>query len=202
MKLYTHPMSQHARRVLILAHELGIDIETVPVALQDGEHMQVGYREKSVTGLVPLLEDGDFRLPESHAIMRYLCANFAAESFYPSDPKRRAEVDLWLDWTHATLNPPIQTTVIEAVFKGEHGDKELIAASRERSADAIAVLERGKAVYPILTDTPNIADIAIATTLALHEMVGGGFGDASGVASWFEAFKRRPSFADTAPNMG
>ncbi len=202
MKLHMHPMSQHARRVLILARELGIDIESHPVALQDGEHKQGEYLGKSVTGLVPLLEDGDFRLPESHAIMRYLCARNTAESLYPSDLKRRAEVDLWLDWTHATLNPPVQTTMIEAVFKGEHGDKDLIAASRERSADAIAVLERGKAVYPILTDTPNIADIAIATTLALHEMAGGDLGGAPGVASWFEAFKQRPSFAETAPRMG
>lgn len=202
MKLYMHPFSQHARRVLILGHELGLAIEPIPVALQDGEHKREDYLAKSVTGLVPLLEDGDFRLPESHAIMRYLCDGQKAESLYPSEPKKRARVDLWLDWTHATLNPPVQTTVIESKLKGEHGDKALIAVSRERSSAALEVLERGRAVFPILSEMPNIADIAIATTLALHEMAGGDFAGTPGVAAWFERFKQRPSFISTAPNMG
>lgn len=201
MKLYMHPLSQHSRRVLILAYELGIDIEPIPVALQEGEHKSDEYARKSVTGRVPLLEDGDFRLPESHAIMRYLCDREKAERLYPADARMRARIDLWLDWTHATLNPPVQTVMIEAFFKGEHGDKALIAASRERAKAAFDVLERGKDTFPILTPQPNIADIAIATTLALHEMAGGEFAGTPGVAAWFETFKRRPSFLATAPTM-
>ncbi len=202
MKLYMHPMSQHARRVLVLCRELGLGIETVPIALDKGEHKQPDFIGKSVMGRVPLLEDGDFRLPESHAIMRYLCDREGADAFYPREARTRAQIDAWLDWTHASLNPPVQTAFMEKLFKGDRADKEVIAASRERLSEALAVMERGRDVFPILSDQINIADIAMATTLALHELAGGDLSSAPGIAAWLRKLKERPSFVATAPGIG
>lgn len=201
MKLFMHPMSQHARRVMILCRELGLAVEPVPVALDKGEQKHPDFIARSVMGRVPLLEDGDFRLPESHAIMRYLCDREGADGYYPKDARTRAQIDAWLDWTHASLNPPVQTAFMEKLFKGDRADKEVLAASRDRLSEALAVMERGRGVFPILSERINIADIAMATTLALHELAGGDLSAAPGIAAWLHKLKARPSFAATAPRM-
>ena len=52
-----------------------------------------------VDALTHLLQEGDFVLPESAAILRYLCnSRHAADHWYPADPKKRARVDAALDW--------------------------------------------------------------------------------------------------------
>jgi glutathione S-transferase len=47
--------------------------------------------------MVPMLEDGDFRLTESSAILKYLASKFELPH-YPRDLKRRARVDEAMDW--------------------------------------------------------------------------------------------------------
>jgi glutathione S-transferase len=46
---------------------------------------------------VPLLEDGDFRLTESSAILKYL-ADKTSSPAYPTNIRQRAKIDEMMDW--------------------------------------------------------------------------------------------------------
>jgi glutathione S-transferase len=87
---------------------------------------------KNPNALVPLLEDGDFTLWESNAIVRYLCARYGAptlatscaslppegaapclgrpgaaattSTLYPEDLRTRFDAERWMDWQQTTLN--------------------------------------------------------------------------------------------------
>lgn len=201
MRLYMHPFSQHSRRVLMLIHELGLDIEAVPVALERGEHKSADYMRISTTGLVPVLEDGPFRLAESHAIMRYLTAKTGDQAFYPAGAEARAEVDMWLDWNHTRLNPPVQALVIETMMKGPSGGQSLAERSRESVRAELGVLETGVATPRGVGAGPTLADLSIASTLALYEIAGADLSAHPAVASWYAEVKKRPSFAATAPRL-
>ena len=48
--------------------------------------------------MVPVIDDGDFRLRESNAIVRYLADKHGRADLYPRDPKQRATVESWMDW--------------------------------------------------------------------------------------------------------
>src|SRR5689334_15491763 len=72
MKLYYHPVSTTSRPVWLFVVENGIDCELQVVDLMKGEHHQPPYVSKNPNRLVPMLEDGDFRLTESSAILKYL----------------------------------------------------------------------------------------------------------------------------------
>ncbi len=201
MKLHMHPVSQHSRRVLMLCHEMGQDVETVPVALDKGQHKSSDYIRLSLTGRVPALEDGDLALAESHAIMKYLVAKSGGEPFYPAEPAVRAKVDMWLDWNHTALNPPIQTMAIEMFVNGSDADQNVVGKAREQAATALQTLESAFETNAAMGASPTLADFSLASTLALSEMVGGDVSPYPKVSAWYERVKQRPSFAATAANM-
>ncbi|CEN61846.1 hypothetical protein ASPCAL08494 [Aspergillus calidoustus] len=77
LKLNGHLQSLCTQRVLLTLAEKGVkDFELVSVDFMTGEHKLPAYTEKHPFGLIPLLEDGDFKLFESRAIARYIATKF------------------------------------------------------------------------------------------------------------------------------
>lgn len=74
MKIYYHPASTTSRPLMLFAAEQGLDIDFQVVDLFTGEHMQRPYEQINPNRLVPVLQDGDFRLTESSAIRSGLSA--------------------------------------------------------------------------------------------------------------------------------
>ena len=97
MTLYMHPVSNASRPVLLFAAEKKLDLENKVVDILTGEHYGPEFTAFNPNRLVPVLEDGDLRLTESAAILRYLAAKAGAPE-YPTDLKKRAKVDEALDW--------------------------------------------------------------------------------------------------------
>ncbi|MEO7762651.1 MAG: glutathione S-transferase family protein [Casimicrobiaceae bacterium] len=97
MKLYYHPVSTTCRPIMMLAADANIDLEYQVVDLFTGEHMQAPYAAINPNKLIPVLDDGDFRLTESSAILKYL-AEKAGSPAYPADLKQRARINERMDW--------------------------------------------------------------------------------------------------------
>ncbi|MBS0388017.1 MAG: glutathione S-transferase family protein, partial [Proteobacteria bacterium] len=97
MKLYYHPVSTTSRAVMLFAGEAGIALDYVLVDLTKGEQYQPAFSAINPSHQVPVLQDGDFRLTESSAILKYLAAKTGSQA-YPADLKQRARVDERLDW--------------------------------------------------------------------------------------------------------
>ena len=102
MKIYYHPVSTTSRPVVLFAQENNLPIEFQVVDLMKGEHVQPPYAAINPSKLVPLLEDGDFRLTESSAILKYLAEKFDSPA-YPKDLKSRARVNEAMDWINTQL---------------------------------------------------------------------------------------------------
>lgn len=201
MKLYMHPFSQHCRRVLMLCHELDLKVDCIVVALDRGEHKTEDFVRLGRTGLIPVLVDGDFRLAESHAIMKYLSAVSGDRAFYPADARARAHIEMWLDWNHTRLNPPVQTIAIQQLIMKDKADQSIVATAHGQAREAIESLDRALRSRESIGSATTLADFSIASTLALYELVGGSASPYSSVSAWFEEIKRRPSFRETAPRM-
>ena len=69
MKIYYHPASTTSRPIMLFAAEAGIHADFQVVDLFTGEHYKPPYEAINPNHLVPVLEDGDFRLTESSAIL-------------------------------------------------------------------------------------------------------------------------------------
>ena len=97
MKLYMHPVSMTSRPVRLFIAESKIPMDEVFVDLMKGEHYGQAYTAVNPNRLVPVLEDGDLRLTESSAILKYLADKIGSPA-YPKDLKQRAKVNEMMDW--------------------------------------------------------------------------------------------------------
>jgi glutathione S-transferase len=94
MRLWQIPFSTNVERVaLALAHK-GLDAE--PVLVDPADRGPI--RALSGQDLVPVLEDGDLVVADSLRIVAHLEERHPEAPLYPSDPTRREEVRIFLDW--------------------------------------------------------------------------------------------------------
>jgi len=98
--------SVNVQKVLWCCDELVLPYERIDAGLQFGRNNEPAYLSMNPTGKIPTLVDDDFVLWESNSILRYLALQYGAASpLYPSEPRLRASIDRWLDWSLSTLQP-------------------------------------------------------------------------------------------------
>jgi len=97
LKLYYHPASTTCRPIMLLAAADKLALDYQLVDLFTGENYQQAFTAINPNQAVPYLEDGDFRLGESSAILKYLADKHDSPA-YPKDLQRRARVNERMDW--------------------------------------------------------------------------------------------------------
>jgi len=101
VKVLADLMSQPARALVIFCRASGIAHEHVPIRITAGDTKTEEYTKLNPLQKVPVIQDGDFALTESVAIVRYLAREKAiADHWYPKDSKAQAKVDEFLEWQH------------------------------------------------------------------------------------------------------
>lgn len=126
LTLYYLPVCPSCRSVLMLARQLGLDLELKPVDLSKKEHMRPEYLAMNPAHTVPVLvdDDTDLTLFESRAILKYLVDKCApGDSMYPEDIKTRALIDKWLFFTCGTLIPSARP-MYKPILMGETPDAD------------------------------------------------------------------------------
>jgi glutathione S-transferase len=149
MNLYHHPMSFNARRAVMTALHLHAPVELVVVDLRTGRQRSPEYLKKNPNGKVPVLENGDFVLWESNAIMQYLADSTPGQSLYPQGAKVRADINRWLFWSAHHFTPAL------SVLNWEHVVKPMIGAG---APDALEV-KRGE---KLVIDYARVLDLHLA----------------------------------------
>lgn len=97
MKLYQLPLSDACRPVLLFAAEEGIALEMEILDLLAGDQFSERFVAINPNSAVPVLEDGQFRLTEGSAILKYLAERIGSP-FYPRAAAARARVNERMDW--------------------------------------------------------------------------------------------------------
>mgnify|MGYP006147565503 CR=1 FL=1 len=106
LHLWGRLSSINVRKVVLCAQVIGLELPRTDAGLTHGVVNTPEYRANNPNGLVPLLQDGDFTLWESNAIVRYLCARYGAgeNPLYPVDLPQRFNAERWMDWQATDLN--------------------------------------------------------------------------------------------------
>jgi glutathione S-transferase len=102
VKLYMHPVATTCRPVRLFIAENDILVEEEVVDILTGAQFKPPYSDINPNLLVPMLEDGDLRLTESSAILKYLADKIDSPT-YPKDLKLRAKVNEMMDWINTNF---------------------------------------------------------------------------------------------------
>lgn len=86
------------------ACELGLDFEHRPIGSRTGETQSEEYTSLNPGQKIPILEDGDFVLRESGAIVGYLDAAYGGGQLVPQTPRERAMYDSWITFVLMELD--------------------------------------------------------------------------------------------------
>jgi glutathione S-transferase len=136
LRLFRAPFSTNVERVaLALAHK-GLEAESVVISYEDRSPVV----EVSGQGLVPVLVDGDVVVPDSVAILRYVEEKWPDPPLFPSDPARRAELDVFLDWFHEVWKGAPNT--IEEELERHDPDHARVKELAARMHDSLDLFER------------------------------------------------------------
>lgn len=198
-QLYSNPFSQHSRRVISLLEEAGITYEIHGVDMMAGEHMTEAYLAINPNHQVPTLIDGEIKIHESNAILRYLCVKHRLSDWYPQQGESFAKVEQWLDWTQCQLSPWVVAIVLNKVFLGEKGDLEIAVDATEKIQERFAIMENYLESETFFAGSkPTIADLSLASSIFqlsfAHAMP-----TTPNILRWYDAVATLPGFRKSLP---
>jgi glutathione S-transferase len=201
MKLYQHPFSPNCQKVIAVAHEVGQPLELATVEIFKGESRSPAMRAKNPNGKVPILEDADFFLWESTAMLAYIAAKAGRVDLAPTTPRERAEVDRWTSWQGAHFGPAIRKVSYERVVKKIMGrgapDEAVVKAGVEEFAALASVLEQNLGAKEYVCGRLTIADFDLAPYGALAADCGLGFDQYPKAKAWLGRMTARDSMKRT-----
>ncbi|HET7728634.1 MAG TPA: glutathione S-transferase [Usitatibacter sp.] len=161
LRIWGRLSSVNVQKVVWCADELGLDYERRDAGGRFGLNDTREYLAMNPTGLVPLLEDGDFALPESNAIVRYLAAREKAAHLWPEGLRERARVDRWMEWQSTEFTPAMRDAFWQLIRVPEaQRNAAAVEASRAKSERLAGILDGVLASRPYLAgDRFTLADI-------------------------------------------
>jgi glutathione S-transferase len=198
LTLWGRKSSCNVQKVQWLLEELELPYVHKPVGGRFGG-IDDAYRALNPNGLVPTLQDGDVTVWESHAIVRYLAAAYGDASLWPADPRCRALVDQWTDWTATTFQPP-WIGLFWALVRTppEQHDAKAIAGLHARSLAAFAILDAELDRRPYLSgEYFGYADIVAGVSLYRWFDMAVERPAMPAVEAWYARLGERPAFRST-----
>jgi glutathione S-transferase len=204
MKLYMHPVSTACRPVRLFAAENNIALDEEFIDLMTGAHLQPPYSTINPNCLVPMLEDGDLKLTESSAILKYLADKIGSPA-YPKDLKQRAKVNEVMDWINSQFyresgyNLCYPQLFPHLKRRSEEGQAATLEFGKENTKRWLKVLNDywlgSKKTY-LCGDQITIADYFAVCIVTLCEIIGVDFSPYPNVQRWLAAMKKLPSWGN------
>lgn len=204
MKLYYFPPSGNTRKVHAVAIHLELPLELQLIDLQKGEQHTPEYLKLNPTGRTPVLQDGDFILWESTAIIQYL-ASQVSNSLWPEDMKSRADIVRWQSWELAHwiqgCQPLQYENFLKQLLQLGDPDPQVVQRATEIFHKEATVLNTHLAEREFLVNnTLTLADFSVASDLTYA--VPGRFplDDYPHIRSWYARIEELPAWQKTAPS--
>ncbi len=202
MKLYMHPASTMCRPVMQFIADNDIPVDFQVVDIFTGEHMREPFASLNPSKLIPVLEDGDFRLTECSAILKYLAEKIGSPA-YPKDLKQRARVNEIMDWFNSQFYRDYGYGLIYPQLfpnlkrSSEEAQNATVNWGKENTRRWLQVLNDhilGRKRY-LCGDEISIADYFGAAIIQVGEVIRCNFAPYPNIARWLDTMKSRPSYA-------
>ncbi len=177
LTIYGVPLSVHTRKTIVTAILKKMDYTVKPVIPVIPDNPPPNWASLSPTGLIPVMEDGDFTLADSSAICLYLERKQPRPPILPSDTRDYARA-LWFDAYAGTIfrhvvHPLFVQTIVNPNIRQSPSDKAVI----DNVLDAVqprilAYLDSQISGLFLVGNALTLADIAIVSNFIVYQYMG------------------------------
>lgn len=199
LRIWGRRSSFNVQKVLWLAGELGLAYEFVHAGGDFGGLDTPEFRALNPHSRIPVLEDGDLTVWESHAILRYLAARHGEGPFWGDDPGIRARAEGWMDWAQTALQPAFLGGVFWGCYRTPEAERDwpAIRASLGATTALLRLLDGVLATRPFLAcDRLSLADIPAGTTLYRYFELDIERPPLPHVEAWYARLRARPAYRE------
>jgi len=192
MKLYDFTLSGNCYKIRLFLNLIGQEAELVGLNLLAGEQKQPAFLAINPRGQIPALEDDEFRLGDSQAILVYLARRYADASWSPQDAVSQGRIAYWLSYAANEVANGPATARVGKLFKRPIDEAAV-------TAKAIRVLESvdshlAQHRWLAQTASPTIADIAVYPYVALAGDGGLDLAPYAHLNAWFARIRELPGY--------
>lgn len=203
MRLYHHPASSSSRRVMLAAIHMGTPLELTEVSLMSPEDRR-RLEKLNPNSKLPVLQDGEFTLWESCAIMQYLADRTYGQTLYPDNILLRADINRWMLWTCQHFAPTLGIIVYERIWKGLTGkggaEAAQVARAERQIAQFAAVLDQHLADRAwVVGDKLSLADFALAAPLMYMDQARLPVTQYAHIMAWHARLRQLDAWKQTEP---
>jgi glutathione S-transferase len=199
LKIWGRRNSQNVQKVMWLVGELGLDHEHIPAGGPFGRLSDPEFRALTPHRLVPVIEDGAVSIWESHAILRYLAAQYGGPAFWPVDAATRSLSDRWTDWCQSAWQPAFVTGVFWGFYRTPEPDRDMaaVAQSIQWCSALMQVVEKVLADREFLAgDQLTLADIPLGASLYRYFALDIDRPALPRVEAWYARLQDRPAYRE------
>ena len=191
--------SSNVQVVLWCLDELGLDFKRIDAGFTYGVVDTPQYLDMNPNGTIPTLIDGESPpIFESGAILRYLAASYATDSFWPSDPVARAQIDKWAEWAKINIANLFTAPVFWQVVRTapSRQDPEMIASNIAALTKYLKIAEARLAQDDYLAgDQFTLADIQMGHCLYRYFDIDIARADLPHLRRYYDRLCQRPAYA-------
>lgn len=180
----------------------GLDVEQQIVDILAGEQYGDAFARINPNNCVPVLDDGDFRLTESSAILKYL-AETSGSAAYPADLKARARVNQTMDWFNTGFYRTfgyglVYPQILDYCKLPDTAAQELqVAAGKTQTERFLKILNDhmlGDGAPWLCGGTITIADYFASGMVSAGELIGCTFGVYPNIVAWYDRIQATPNW--------
>ncbi|KAL5731584.1 glutathione transferase [Ranunculus cassubicifolius] len=203
VKVHGPAFASAVRRVIACLIEKDVEYEIIPVDMLNGEQKQPEYLKLQPFGIIPVIEDGDFVLYESRAIIRYYAEKYKSQGtdLLGKTIEERGMVEQWLEVEGQNYQEPIYNLVLHLIFHPKLGlpiDTKLVEESEVKLGKVLDIYEDrlSKSKY-LAGDFYSLADLShLPFTHYLVNDMGKDYmiRDRKHVSAWWDDITSRPAW--------
>lgn len=178
LTVYGVPLSVHTRKVVVTAIMKKMDYRFEVVVPVMPDKLPPNWSTLSPTGLIPVMQDGDYTLADSNAICLYLDKKEPTPPILPSDTRDYGR-SLWFDaYAGGTLfrqvmHPLFTQTIVNPNINHVPSDKDIIDdVLKNKQPRIFGYLEKQIDGKFLVGDIFTLADIAVASNFVIYQYMG------------------------------
>ncbi len=198
LKVWGRRNAFNVQKVVWLIGELGRPHRHIDAGGSCGGLDDPAFLAMNPHGRIPVIDDDGTVVWESHTILRYLAARYGAPALWSDSPAERSQVERWMDWSLATLQPAFMDLFwrFYRTPAAQH-DQAQIRRDTERCAELYRLLDGELAMRPYLAgDRFSLADIPAGTSLFRYFGIDVAHPEVPHVRAWQARLSERTAYRE------